>query len=97
MRTRKRTTVKGGCGFVADDKVITSGSNQGFVYATAVSREASGPPSAATVSCLASGYIAGAVAIDPDGDLYVAQPEGPGYVKVYDCRPYQSGAHRNRA
>jgi hypothetical protein len=37
------------------------------------------------------GHIAGAIAINPDGDLYVAEPVGPGAIWVYDCAPYGNG------
>jgi hypothetical protein len=33
------------------------------------------------------GRIAGAIRIDPDGDLYLAKPIGPAYYRVYDCPP----------
>lgn len=34
------------------------------------------------------GHIAGAILIAPDGDVYVAQPIGPGYNREWDCPPY---------
>jgi hypothetical protein len=45
-------TLKGGCGFNTDENAVaTNGANQGTIYVAAVSQEASGGPSTATVSC----------------------------------------------
>ena len=34
------------------------------------------------------GGVFGAVLIDADGDVYLAQPLGRGYTRYYDCPPY---------
>lgn len=39
---------------------------------------------------LTGGGVLGVVRIGADGDLYLAQPVGVGYDKVYDCPPYGS-------
>jgi hypothetical protein len=45
-------TLKGGCGFNTDENAVaTNGANQGKIYVAAVSQEAAGTPSTATVSC----------------------------------------------
>jgi len=45
-------TLKGGCGFNTDQNaVVTNGQNQGVIYVAALSQEASGAPSTATVAC----------------------------------------------
>jgi hypothetical protein len=45
-------TLKGGCGFDTNQNaILTRGANQGVIYVTALSQEASGTPSTATVTC----------------------------------------------
>lgn len=45
-------TLKGGCGFDTNQQAtVTNGENQGEIYVTALSQEASGTPSTATVAC----------------------------------------------
>jgi len=45
-------TLKGGCGFNTDENAVaTNGQNQGVIYVVALSQEASGTPSTATVDC----------------------------------------------
>jgi hypothetical protein len=44
-------TLKGGCGFDTNQNILTAGADQGVIYVTALSQEASGTPSTATVTC----------------------------------------------
>jgi len=45
-------TLRGGCGFDTEQsQILTNGQNQGVIYVAALSEEASGLPSTATVAC----------------------------------------------
>lgn len=48
-------------------------------------------PVLVTIGQVTGGRIGGAIFINPDGDIYLAQPIGTGNIWVYDCAPYGNG------
>jgi hypothetical protein len=42
------------------------------------------------LASVTGGGVLGVIRLNPDGDIYVAQPLGRGYIQTYDCAPYNT-------